>query len=182
MDNELMAVVDEQGDVLTILLMSNAGTYLRYSGAWIPVTDPAQISGWNAVPVKDEALDVYDPIDQAGYVTHINSLPLQDNSDFNEFGQGGVLVAAAMPPITSFDDVPAAIEAAAANPEFRWYVAKRIKALGLEVELPWESETDSVEGVGVEPTKLSGPAVCLFSPSPCHRHPGRPGIHPLFHW
>lgn len=44
-------------------------------------------------------------------------------------------------PIFSKDDLPSAIAAAADNPGARWYVERRVKALGAsdEFPLPWRT-------------------------------------------
>ena len=142
-NNELMAVVDDEGDVMTLMLVSAVGSYLRYSGTWIELTDPNTIDGLNAVPVKDEAIDVYDPIDQAGLTIHIMSLPMKSGTDYAIplAGPTATVVAAArgeLPVIYDDDDVEAAIAAATDVPEYQWYVTRRIRALGLDMELPWE--------------------------------------------
>lgn len=45
-------------------------------------------------------------------------------------------------PIHSKDDLPSAIAAAAENPSARWYVERRVKALGAadEFPLPWRKQ------------------------------------------
>jgi hypothetical protein len=51
------------------------GLYTRYAGAWHRVTDDSDMGELNAVDVADSALDVYEPIDQAGQLVSISSLP-----------------------------------------------------------------------------------------------------------
>jgi hypothetical protein len=45
-------------------------------------------------------------------------------------------------PIRTRDDIPRAIAAAAQNPDARWYVERRVKALKVEDEypLPWRKQ------------------------------------------
>jgi hypothetical protein len=42
--------------------------------------------------------------------------------------------------IESADDLTAAIEAAERDPDLRWYVERRVAALGLEASLPWQKD------------------------------------------
>jgi hypothetical protein len=48
-----------------------------------------------------------------------------------------VSVPEVVPRLSSADDLAAAIEFADESPEFRWWVERRAKAMGLAVEYPW---------------------------------------------
>lgn len=144
-NNQLEALVGDDGFVRTILLVSDVGLYTRYSGMWHPVTDESQIDGLNAVDVADAALDVYDPFDQAGQLVNISSLPTVDPVD-----RGVTELETPSPPtvvaglstveeveILTARDVPRAVEVATRLPQYRWYVERRVDALNVNIVLPW---------------------------------------------
>jgi len=159
---QLEAMIDEEGYVISLLLMSEVGAYLRFSGAWWlvpPAVNPSPIAGNRIVPVEDTAIDVYDPADMAGEMISIASLPVIGDIDVASLvrvapestSEADAMTAAAtllsvrrksvLHPIKTKDDLPEAIRAAVDDPTWRWYIEKRVQALGVEdVQLPWKSE------------------------------------------
>ena len=149
--NSLQAIVDDNGDVLTMMLTSDAGVFMRYSGAWIDLNDPELLDGLDVIEVKDEALDIYDPLDQSGQTANITMFPIKPESgaDVEAYMTVGAsvigdaatsveaLTASGVVIISSAKDIPAAVELATEHQEMRWYVERRIAALGLEYEVPW---------------------------------------------
>jgi len=179
MNDSLEALLTDDGQVLTLMLMTDVGAYLRYSGAWVDLLDVGQIDGYNVVPVQESALDIYDAFDQSGQSCNIAQLPPVDPYDVVPYAPGGNAAAAAgqtgvpgpigtepltatgllsylhpdrtfapVVTINSADDVPAAVEHASHDPSMRWYVERRVLALGVDVQLPWrDGRTDQ----GAEP-------------------------------
>lgn len=165
----LAALYDDDGYVVTLMLWSDIGIYLRFSSAWWlmpPNQDPDPIDGLNIIDLDDGAIDLYDNADLEGLMISVGALPLAegetlDGIELNErpleaeaeelTTSGDTVLAAAatktrriisLRPIRSAADVPTAIQAAAEDPTWRWYVEKRITALGLDgkVEIPWNGE------------------------------------------
>lgn len=148
----LNALVDNNGDVATLLLDSPSASYVRYTGQWFLLPDIEAISDYDLVAVEDTALDLYDPADQTGKSVKITSMPVKPEEDFrvavNYSGDPdaaalqplvveAVVASLTVPTIASARDIPSAIEFAAEHPDFRWYVERRAKALGLGNEFPW---------------------------------------------
>jgi hypothetical protein len=78
----LEALVDENGDVATMLMTTPVGFFARYDAQWIILTDLELISHLDAVAVEDTALDLYDPYDQTGASVKIGSMPLKPSEEF----------------------------------------------------------------------------------------------------
>lgn len=181
--NSLQALVGDDGFVRTILLVADVGLYTRYAGMWHPVTDESQIDGLNAVDVADSALDVYDPFDQAGELVNIGSLPTIDPIDR---GVAEPDVSPTLPAvvaglttteqveIVTARDVPRAVEIATRLPQYRWYVERRVKALDVNIALPW-AETFPFEG-GVEftPDAVAATGMVVDDASMVALYPDRP--------
>jgi len=154
----LEALADDSGNVMTIMQVSDAGLYLRYSGQWVELQDPDVIENWGAVEVADNALTLYDAFDQSGQTVSLFTMPVKDVLDLAPYRGEAVAtvemtgVAGSiepepkpvpvlpMPVINSRRDVPGAVETALQDSSHRWYVERRIKALGLDYNLPWEAE------------------------------------------
>lgn len=129
----LEALVEDNGDVATMLLISPAGMYARYDAEWVILTDPELISHLDAVAVEDTALDLHDPHDQTGMSVKIGSMPRKPYEDFrvalNYSGDPGAAKAASMPTvaalvgsgtvptIASARDMAEAVEFANGHPE-----------------------------------------------------------------
>ena len=157
----LGARVDDEGDVMTRMLSTDQGIYLRFSNAWQylpPGQEPDPIDGYTVVSVADNAVDVYDSVDSRGMSSSILKYPLADGevytgavrtdaqsaADTNDTvdamtSAASVLSAgqSAYPVVASVDDIDAAIEEAMIDPSIRWYVEKRVRALGSNTEIPW---------------------------------------------
>lgn len=152
----LEALTDDDGFVATLMLVAGELIYLRYSNAWIPLTDPDVIDGLDVFSVDEAALDMYDQYDRVGRSIHVASLPVTNAGDMMR-GEEKVAVVAAtrelkneveeivaeqvLPVLASGRELIAFIPMAEANPSIRWYVEKRAKALGVDSsELPWSAE------------------------------------------
>jgi len=173
---QLFALSDDDGFVVTLMLSSAPGIYLRYASIWQEMTNPDAIDGLNVNEVSGNAVDLFDEKDAQGVLVHISDMPTPDGvpapsltldtvpttitptatePDENEVQEPAgpeadteaepeadepVVSSGAvdgLPPLTSEDDIPAAIAAATENPEIQWWVERRLKMLGTEVDLPW---------------------------------------------
>ncbi len=151
----LVALVDDNGDVASLMLISPSSMHLRYSAQWVLLTDLEIIENYDVVAVADTALDLYDPADQAGESVKILDMPVEAEDDFRvavsysgdpgaermaPIGAAAALTAsgAGVPVISSASDLPSAVEFATEHPEFQWYVERRSRAFGLSYEFPWE--------------------------------------------
>jgi hypothetical protein len=159
MPDQLTALVDDEGDVITLMLSTDRGLYLRFDGAWrqLPYDDDSPVDGLSVVDVAGPSVDVYDSADLLDQTISVLKLPLApgetyngilrtdvDSSDTEEDSQTITSAAqiisqprAQYPIIASVEDVDEALEIASQDPSVRWYVEKRIHALGLDVEIPW---------------------------------------------
>jgi hypothetical protein len=159
----LHALTNDDGFVSTMLLMAPTGLYARYDRAWIRVEDPDVVDGRTVVDVRDEALVTYDDYDQVDQSVHVAMLPLVEGESVDSITPPpepetpeptgadaadplpvteteeppAAPVTAAAVAVASVDDLLVAITAAAEDPDMRWYVEKRAKALGYEEPLPW---------------------------------------------
>lgn len=142
----LYAVSEDDGFVATMVLSSDVGMYMRYSGEWHKL-NPDVIDGLNVTEVHGGALDMFDQFDRAGQMVNVAAMPRSGDDPPANTGlhesepTPGVGITAglsmAVPRVASPDDVPDAIAAAVEDPELRWYVERRIQAMGLDVEVPW---------------------------------------------
>lgn len=151
MDTHIEALVEDDGYVSTLLLVTDLGLYMRYSSTWIALRDVGLIDGLNSMPVGDGAVDVYDAADELGQQVNVDGLP----SDERDRASAGHLIVAdsaprtflakpvtasamaTLPVIDTLEQLTAAIDTADADETLRWYVEKRAQALGAEVHLPW---------------------------------------------
>jgi len=145
----LYAMSEDDGFVATMMLNSDTGLYVRYSSQWHKITDDDVVDGLNVTEVDGAALEMFDQFDRAGQLVHVTAMykdgqPVQNYEVVPEgpapVGEGPVIAAMTTKPVpmlSSAEDLPAALEAAEANPDLRWWVERRILALGLESELPW---------------------------------------------
>lgn len=149
-----MAMTNDDGVVVTLLQRDpEQGASIRHDGAWVPVTDPETLSGLNFVGVEASAVDLYDQHEGAGNLVPIQYYPASeagpywpspvlvedDNLDYDdetgEFSQTEALAASVV--LDGPEDLEPAIAAAVDNQDLRWYVERRVAALGLEARLPW---------------------------------------------
>lgn len=160
MPDQLAALVDDDGDVITLMLSSDSGLYLRFDGAWRylpPDVEPNPIDGLTVVDVKGTAVDAFDSVDTRGGTVSVAKLPLADGETYDGVvridasaveDDDPVLSAATImsrprtqyPIVASTEDIPSAVEIAMTDPSVRWYVEKRIRALGVDVEIPWNEQ------------------------------------------
>lgn len=152
---ELSAVIAPDNTVVTLLLETGVGTYVRYSGDWqLLSAESAALEDMGILTVAPAALDVWDRADMAQATLSAFDLPrmehLPDGRTVDilpephrgegslDFDMGGIVVASgvAIPVIASADDVDVAVKVAQNNPSARWYVAKRAKALGVSERVP----------------------------------------------
>lgn len=133
---------------------------------WQPLNDLSSISDFNIVGVNPEAVDLFQNYDRDNTLGVISSYPLSDVGPFPTKGLIEIPMSKEIPEprteddeywensgetygtkstspviasvvVTSAEDLDDAIAAAAEDPEVRWYVERRMKALGLEADLPW---------------------------------------------
>lgn len=132
---------------------------------WMPLTDPTVISDYTIVGAMPEAIDLFNNYDRDNTLGVIGSYPLSDKGPFPSMAQLAVPMTKEIPEprteddpywtnsgqtygepraisasatiISSIDDLDEAISAAVADPDLRWYVERRVAALGLEADLPW---------------------------------------------
>lgn len=152
----LYAMSDDQGFVVTLMLSTDVGIYLRASGAWHLLTEEDVVDGLTTVAVNDTAVDMFDQFDRAGQLVPTSAMPLTNPLDAETVPQreegvvpngatapaGGVVVASGVktvPILASQDDIAEAIIAAEDDPDLQWWVERRVKALGLDAEFPWAS-------------------------------------------
>lgn len=170
---QLYALSDDDGFVVTLMLSSAPGIYLRYASIWQEMTNPDAIDGLNVNEVSGNAVDLFDEKDAQGVLVHVSDMPTPDGvpapsltpdtvpttttptvtePDENEVQEPAnaepepkadepVVSSGAvdgLPTLASEDDIPAAIAAAIKNPEIQWWVERRLKMLGTEVDLPWD--------------------------------------------
>lgn len=138
--NELAAVVAADNSVVTLLLETGLGTYVRFLGEWQLLTpDSESLDNCEFLTVSPGALTIFDKADAANVSLTSSDLPrvvdgqniLPD--DLLPEAPLETMKAAAgsqIPLIASAGDIPAAIDVARLYPEMRWYVARRAKALG----------------------------------------------------
>lgn len=130
---EVDAAVAVDNSVVTLVLDTGLGLYVRYSGDWqlLPETS-SSLEGLALHPVAPAALDVFDAADAAAQTVTIFDLPrtidnyytdATDREEEIEAPVGGPTVAA----IDSEMDLSNVIRMTA--PEAAWYVRKRAQAL-----------------------------------------------------
>lgn len=146
----LYAMSEDDGFVATMMLDSDQGLYVRYSSMWHLLTDDNVVDGLNATEVSAAALDMFDQFDRAGQLVNVGSMqtPEGEEAGVDVLGLGatpggapeGLVATVAtleVPHFESAEDLPAVLQAAVENPELRWWAERRMKALGLDAEVPW---------------------------------------------
>lgn len=85
-----------------------------------------------AVPLSDEeTVDDEDDVEAAEGETATEEVSETDEDEADE-------ALAASVGLNSAEDLDLAISAALRDPDLRWYVERRMSALGLEADLPWQ--------------------------------------------
>jgi hypothetical protein len=157
-----MAMTTDAGVVATLLQRDpESGASIRHDGEWVPVTDPATLDGLNFVGVEDDAVALYDEHEADGNLVPIqyytasadgpywpdpvvvSDVDLDSDEESDEpaptdEADEDVEPLAASVTLNSANDLDAAIAAAVMNQDLRWYVERRVAALGLEADLPWQ--------------------------------------------
>lgn len=162
MDTHLEALVEDDGFVSTLMLVTDVGMWLRYSGSWIKLNDITLIDGMGTIDVDAGAVDLYDAADRAGHQLPISSLPGPTANTVGPYYTDIYVAANAQrtytDPLTAsmavinvkvdtVRDLPGAVEAAEKDESIRWFVEKRARALDPEYPLPWLAEaSDGADG------------------------------------
>lgn len=152
MEPVLYAMSEDDGFVATMMLSSDAGMYMRYSGQWHDL-NPEVVDGLTVTEVDGNALDMFDQFDRAGQLVHVGAMPTSINevpvavsidsgttSTNPAVTAAGVAELLEVPTLNSADDVEAAVAAASEEPGIRWWVERRLKALGIETDIPWSED------------------------------------------
>jgi len=148
--NGIMAMTNDDGIVITLLKRSpDVGAVFRHNSEWKPVLDPRVFEGLAFVGVADGSEDFYDEYEAkkllapiGDYVPSIEGpfwpyLTVEKNgTPAGDFVSEKNITASVL--LDSAGDLVSAVSAAADNPDLRWYVERRIAALGLEADLPWQ--------------------------------------------
>lgn len=160
--NTLMAAVNPDDNyVLTLVLVSPAGVYARYSQNWFEIASANSLGNCYLVGVMDTAVETYDSYDSRGNQVSIKSLqtipgwtPPENvaqvqvateavTTPAEQPGQpAGVGVVAAgdlvLPTrLDQTEQITAALRAGEVNPDIRWAVQRRLSQLHWEGEFPW---------------------------------------------
>lgn len=144
----LWAMSDDDGFVVTMMLNTEQGLYVRAAAAWHALADEDVVDGLNVTEVQDSALDLFDQFDRTGQLVHVTAMPVSGQSvpdtpsvetDDAEMPTEAMIAAATrgVPLLSSAEDLPAAIQMAEADPDLQWWVERRAKALGIEADFPW---------------------------------------------
>lgn len=156
-----MAMVSDAGVVVTLFQADDEGNLsYRMDGGWKPLVDPDTLSELSFVGVDEEALNLYDEHQQAGNLVPIQYYPASEDGPYwtdivvtdedveeapesdepveeEEVDEEAVTAALTL---DSPGDLENAISAALLNKDLRWFVERRVAALGLEAELPWQKD------------------------------------------
>lgn len=145
----LYALSEDDGFVATMMLDSDSGIYIRYSSQWHQINDEEAVDGLNVTEVNDGALSMFDQYDNAGQLVSLVAMMTPEGAPAGIGGpaempvsEGGALAGSVLtldvPQLLVREDVEQALTAASENPELRWWVSRRLAALGFDdVSLPW---------------------------------------------
>lgn len=159
---ELMAAVNPDDNyVLTLILVSPAGVFARYSQNWFEIASANSLGNCYLVGVDDTAVETYDAYDARGTQVSIKALPTirgwtpqadvatvqvtpesaqtpaeaPGNPEGMAVTAAGVLV---LPTRADQEDAVArALELGLENPEVRWAIQRRLEQLNWEGDIPW---------------------------------------------
>lgn len=150
-----MALVDENGIVVSLFRADENGNFqIRLDGNWKPLADPRNIEGLTFVGVEENSLDLYDKHQQEGNLVPIKFYDISiegpywsettvtdvtdeapEEDEAVEEDEEAVTAALTLDGPRDLDN---AISAALLNKDLRWFVERRVAALGLDTELPWQ--------------------------------------------
>jgi hypothetical protein len=159
---ELMAAVNPDDHyVLTLILVSPAGVFARYSSSWFEIASANSLGNCYLVGIEDGAVEVYDAHDARGSQVSVKALPtIRDwvpqadvatvqvakeitetpaeataNPEGMALQAAGALVLPTR--LDQADLVAGALELGTKMPEVRWAVKRRLEQLNWEGEFPW---------------------------------------------
>jgi hypothetical protein len=164
----IMAMTEDDSTVVTLLKRDpEHGAVYRHDGAWHPLVDPTVLDDLTFVGVTAGAESVYDKYEgddklvtlghytpsadgpfwpdpvkiydegEESVVVVDDDEPADDATESDGQAEAPVAASAAVT-LDSEEDLTAAISAAIEDPDLRWYVERRVEALGLEADLPWQ--------------------------------------------
>ena len=162
---ELMAAVNPDDHyVLTLIMVSPAGVFARYSNNWFEIASANSLGNCYLVGVEDAAVEMYDVHDSRGSQVSVKALPtIRDwvpqadvatvqvaqevvetpaEATANPEGMGEQAITAAgvlvLPTRLSDEDIIAqALELGKSHEEVRWAVERRLEQLNWSGEFPW---------------------------------------------
>jgi hypothetical protein len=159
---QLMAAVNPDDDyVLTLLLVSPAGVYARYSQNWFEIASANSLGNCYLVGIEPEAIETYDAHDSRGTQVSIKAIPtIRDWVPQTDVAQVqvaeevvepvgeapgnpvgvGLTSAGIMNLPTSLEQaelIEVALEAGLAHEEVRWAIERRLGQLKWDGEFPW---------------------------------------------
>jgi hypothetical protein len=142
---ELDAVVAPDNTVATLMLDTSVGVYLRFGHSWqLLGPDSTALEDMSLVPVAAGALEVWDAGEASNSRVMVSDFPVKVGdggvSDIHEPsapdpkmpGADGSVVASgtAIPEVMDMEDLAVAVQFGELNPDARWFIEKRAKALG----------------------------------------------------
>lgn len=160
-----MAMTSDAGLVVTLLQKNESGPMYRHGKEWVSVVDPSVFDGLTYVGVDENSIETYDSYENDGMLAPISEYipspggpfwpdlivndddlvldeetgvyePESGITEANEVPEDEESVTASVT-LNSEEDLTAAIAAAVEDPDLRWYVQRRVEALGLKAALPW---------------------------------------------
>lgn len=142
---ELDAVVAADNTVATLMLETSVGIYLRFGHSWqLLGPESTALEDMSLVPVAAGALEVWDAGEASNSRVMVSDFPVKTGSggvenihepsapDPKMPGADGSVVASgtAIPEVMDLEDLAVAIHFGETNPDARWFIEKRAKALG----------------------------------------------------
>lgn len=153
---QLDAVVAADNTVVTLMLDTGLGVFLRYGHDWqLLEPDSQTLEDLAIVQVGPGALDSYDAAQAAGVTLSVFELPtvtqdddrdIVDPEDLPSYAERQA-VTASIPVVASVADLDLGVRFAQAHPAARWYVTKRAHALSAGHLLPPEWANQQIAAV-----------------------------------
>jgi hypothetical protein len=152
MAQELDAVVAPDNTVVTLMLDTNTGVYVRYSRNWQLLRNDSTsvLEDMALVAVAAGAVDIWDAADSANVTITVFDLPNQAGAGvvlsiqdpgtpeppLSTDGEPVTAAGLSIPTISGADDLALAFSYGDTHPAARWYVSKRAISLGAEDRIP----------------------------------------------